>query len=61
MDVGGHNYEIFKKNLHTKCLFIRGEFLGSKVDKLSKTSNTMKFIESDIQNIKTPRIDDLII
>ena len=39
--------------------------LGSKADKLSKflikTSNAAKFIESDIQNLETPRTDDLII
>ena len=39
--------------------------LGSEVDKLSKilikTSNAPENIESDIQNTKPPRTDDLII
>ena len=40
-------------------------FLGSEVDRRSefsiKTSNTMKYMKSDIQNIEAPRIDDPII
>ena len=39
--------------------------LGSKVDKLSKnfikTSNAKEYIESDIQNIESPRTVDPII
>ena len=39
--------------------------LASKVDKpskiLIKISNTAEYIESNIQNIKAPRIDDPII
>ena len=39
--------------------------LGSKVDKPSeisiKISNSVEYIESDIQNIEAPRIDDPII
>ena len=39
--------------------------LGSEVDKLYeiliKTSNAAEYIESDIQNIEVPRIDDHMI
>ena len=41
------------------------DMLGSETDKpskiLIKTSNAVKSIESDIQNIETPRLDDPII
>ena len=41
------------------------DLLGSEVDNfmkfLIKTSNAIEFIESDIQNIEAPRIDDPII
>ena len=43
---------------------VHGPFLDSEVDKifeiLIKTSNVTKYIESDIQNIETPRTDDSI-
>ena len=39
--------------------------LGFEVNKLSKilikTFNVVEYIESDIQNIRAPRIDDIII
>ena len=41
------------------------EMLGSEVNKpskfLIKTSNTTKYIESDVQNIEVPRTNDPII
>ena len=44
---------------------MHGNLQGSEIDKsydfFIKTSNESECIESDIQNIETPRIDDLII
>ena len=58
-----------KANIMTKLVpevkFEYWHMLGSEVNKLFKilikTSNAAKFIESDIQNIEAPRIDDPII
>ena len=55
---------IFVKSIvhETSCAYT--PLFGSKVDKLSKifinTSKAMEYIESDIQNIEAPRIDDPI-
>ena len=48
--------------LDKKYLFF---VLGSEVDKPSKnfikTLNALEYLESDIQNIEAPKIDDLIL
>ena len=59
-----HTYRAEFSIVHeTSCAYT--SLLGSKVDKLSnifiKTSNAMEYIESDIQNIEAPRVDDPII
>ena len=53
-------------NLHVIIdRIMRRLLLGSKVNKpskiLIKTSNVVEYLESNIQNIEAPRIDDPII